>query len=106
VAPALGTTVQLDSSWPVSRKERSSIDSVPNGAIAPLLPFNIGPMNGQDAPRSGHSENKLRTGLFDPECQGRGRPLLIDLGIQARAFQQRRGSLRGDLLSGHNGCGG
>jgi hypothetical protein len=26
-------------------------------SLDPLLPFNIGPMNGQDAPRSGHSEN-------------------------------------------------
>ena len=38
--------------------------------IRPLLPFNMDPMNGQGAPRSGHSENKLRTDLFDPEQLG------------------------------------
>jgi hypothetical protein len=43
-------------------------------ALDPLLPFKIVSVNGRDAPRSGHSENKLRTGRFDPECHGRGRP--------------------------------
>jgi hypothetical protein len=36
-------------------------------AVDPLLAFKIEPMNGREAPRSVHSENKLRTGLFDPE---------------------------------------
>ena len=35
--------------------------------VDPLLPFKIVSVNGRDAPRSGHSENKLRTGRFDPE---------------------------------------
>jgi hypothetical protein len=40
----------------------------------------------------------LRTGLFDPECPWARPALLIDLGIQARAFQQRRGSrVRGSI---------
>jgi hypothetical protein len=39
----------------------------PMRALDPLLAFKIEPMNGREAPRSVHSENKLRTGLFDPE---------------------------------------
>ena len=49
------------------RKYRSLPEGAPNGSNRPTAPFKIVSVNGRDAPRSGRSENKLRTCLFDPE---------------------------------------
>jgi hypothetical protein len=82
------------------------------GAVHPYQPRPFAALQHRPHERAGCAkERAFRKISSERVCStlsscGRARPLLIDLGIQARAFQQRRGSLRDDLPSDHNGCGG